>query len=154
MGPDASLTQLRVRRRHPDALQLAPHAPLHRVDQIGPQAGRRDDAVDRADPQCPLDAVDAVELVGDLAELLAADLQRELAQARAQRLPLGGAAWASSAPSARTRGSAAVRASTSRANTTAAAGAPPITDANEPSSAATSRFSFRCLEKTTNAPPW
>ena len=40
------------------------------------------------------------------------------------------------------------------AKTTTAAGAPPITDAWAPSSAAASRFSLRRCEKTTNAPPW
>jgi len=39
-------------------------------------------------------------------------------------------------------------------NTTAAAGAPPITEANEPSTAITSMLSLRTPEKTTNAPPW
>ena len=51
-------------------------------------------------------------------------------------------------------GSAAVRLSTSPANTTAAAGAPPITEANEPSTASTVMFGFSALENTTNAPPW
>jgi len=46
-----------------------------------------------------------------------------------------------------------VRVSTSRENTTAAAGAPPITDANEPSTAMTSMLLFRTLEKTTKEPP-
>ena len=53
-----------------------------------------------------------------------------------------------------TRGSAPVRLSTSPANTTAAAGAPPITEAYEPSTAATSIVSFSVPENTTNAPPW
>ena len=53
-----------------------------------------------------------------------------------------------------TRGSAAVRASTSRAKTTAAAGAPPITDANDPSTARTVIRGLSALEKTTKAPPW
>ena len=52
-----------------------------------------------------------------------------------------------------TRGSAAVRLFTSPANTTAAAGAPPITEAYEPSTAATSIDSFSVPENTTNAPP-
>ena len=47
-----------------------------------------------------------------------------------------------------------VRVSTSRANTTAAAGAPPITDAWLPESAATSMSAFKAFEKTTKAPPW
>ena len=46
------------------------------------------------------------------------------------------------------------RTSTSRANTTAAAGAPPITDAWAPSSAIVSSPSLSLREKTTNAPPW
>jgi AcrR family transcriptional regulator len=52
------------------------------------------------------------------------------------------------------RGSAAVRASTWRAKTTAAAGAPPMTEANEPSTASTVMFSLSALENTTKAPPW
>ena len=52
------------------------------------------------------------------------------------------------------RGSVRVRTSTSRANTTAAAGAPPITDACAPSSAIVSSPSLSRREKTTNAPPW
>ncbi|MGR7002438.1 hypothetical protein ACU686_37860 [Yinghuangia aomiensis] len=47
-----------------------------------------------------------------------------------------------------------MRLSTSPANTTAAAGAPPSTDANEPSSASTVMFGFSAFENTTNAPPW
>ena len=47
-----------------------------------------------------------------------------------------------------------MRTSTSCANTTAAAGAPPITDARDPSSATVSRLSLRRRENTTNAPPW
>ncbi len=57
------------------------------------------------------------------------------------------------ASSSRTRGSEAVRALTSPENTTAAAGAPPSTDANDPSSASTVMFGFSALENTTNAPP-
>jgi hypothetical protein len=38
------------------------------------QLGRRDDAVDRADLHRALDAVDPVELRGQLSELLGADL--------------------------------------------------------------------------------
>ena len=53
-----------------------------------------------------------------------------------------------------TRGSDAVRASTSRENTTAAAGAPPSTEANDPSMASTVMRGLSVLEKTTNAPPW
>src|SRR5271157_2215193 len=52
------------------------------------------------------------------------------------------------------RGSLRVLASTSLAKTTAAAGAPPITEAKVPSNAETSRFSFNAREKTTYAPPW
>ena len=52
------------------------------------------------------------------------------------------------------RGSAAVRLLTSPVNTTAAAGAPPMTEAKEPSTASTVMFELSALEKTTNAPPW
>ena len=48
----------------------------------------------------------------------------------------------------------AVRLFTSPVNTTAAAGAPPSTEANEPSTASTSMLSFSVPENTTNAPPW
>ena len=54
----------------------------------------------------------------------------------------------------RMAGLAAVRLSTSPVNTTAAAGAPPITDANDPSSASTVMCGLSALEKTTKAPPW
>ncbi len=47
-----------------------------------------------------------------------------------------------------------MRALTSRANTTAAAGAPPITDACARSSAIDWKLSLSRREKTTNAPPW
>ena len=63
-------------------------------------------------------------------------------------------AAASRASRSVTRGSAAVRASTSREKTTAAAGAPPRTDANDPSTASTVIRGLSALEKTTNAPPW
>ena len=58
------------------------------------------------------------------------------------------------ASSSLSRWSLAVRVFTSRVNTTAAAGAPPITEANEPSTAITSMLSFSAPENTTNAPPW
>jgi len=67
----------------------------------------------------------------------------------ARSTPVAAAARVSSSA---TRGSLAVRASTSPANTTAAAGAPPMTDANEPSTASTVMFGLSALEKTTNAP--
>ncbi len=44
--------------------------------------------------------------------------------------------------------------STSRANTTAAAGPPPMTEARVPSSAIVSRLGLSFCENTTNAPPW
>ena len=56
--------------------------------------------------------------------------------------------------SSATRWSPAVRASTSRAKTTAAAGAPPMTEANDPSTASTVIRGLSALENTTNAPPW
>src|SRR6266568_6577273 len=57
------------------------HAALHRVDEVRPQAGGRDDPVERADLEGTLDAVDAVELVSHLAQLLGADAGDDLAQA-------------------------------------------------------------------------
>src|ERR1039457_4734907 len=53
-----------------------------------------------------------------------------------------------------TRGSDSVRMRTSRPKTVAAAGAPPMTEANDPSTAAVSMRSFSRFEKTTKAPPW
>ena len=53
-----------------------------------------------------------------------------------------------------TRGSEAVRESTSPAKTTAAAGAPPMTEAKDPSTASTVKPALSALENTTNAPPW
>ncbi len=47
-----------------------------------------------------------------------------------------------------------MRLSTSPVNTTAAAGAPPMTEAKEPSTASTVMCGFSALENTTNAPPW
>ena len=52
------------------------------------------------------------------------------------------------------RWSLSVRLSTSATNTTAAAGPPPSTEANDPSTAETSRLSLSTSEKTTKAPPW
>src|SRR5699024_1912429 len=65
----------------------------------------------------------------------------------------GSAPWSLSS-SVRTRASAAVRFATSPANTTAAAGAPPSTEAYDPSMASTVMDSLSCFENTTNAPPW
>ena len=77
---------------------------------------------------------------------------------RPARRPAGAApapsASATRASQGRHRGSAAVRLSTSPVNTTAAAGAPPITEANEPSTASTVIRGLSALENTTNAPPW
>ena len=47
--------------------ERAVHPALHGVGQVGPQPGGGDDGVDRAHAVGPLDAVPAVELVGDLA---------------------------------------------------------------------------------------
>src|SRR6266508_5376067 len=66
-------------------LELAAHAALDRVDQVGPQRGGGDDPVHRPDLLGALDAVDVVELLGDPAELLVTDLAGQLAQARPQR---------------------------------------------------------------------
>jgi len=51
-------------------------------------------------------------------------------------------------------GSASVRARDLAREDHWAAGGPPMTDANEDSTAATSMFSLRVPENTTNAPPW
>ena len=69
---------------------------------------------------------------------------------RARAAPPAAAARSASS----TRGSLRVRVSTSREKTTAAAGAPPITEAHEPSTASTVMPSLSACEKTTNAPPW
>jgi hypothetical protein len=54
--------------RHPRTACAAP--PPHRVDQVRPQPGGRHDGLDRTNLAGPLDAVHAVELVGNLPELL------------------------------------------------------------------------------------
>ncbi len=109
----------------------------------------------RADLDGPLDAVDRVELGGEIAELLGPDLRpQRLAARRAGAGARDPSACSIRRSSSSIRGSAPVRRLTSRVNTTAAAGAPPITEANDPSSALDSRFSLSARENTTNAPPW
>ena len=53
-----------------------------------------------------------------------------------------------------TRASVSARLRTSRGNTTAAAGAPPMTDAYVPRSAIARMLGLSALENTTYAPPW
>ena len=130
-------------------------AALDGGDQLGAEVGGLDDAVHRTDLAGPLDAVHGVELGGHVAQLLGAHRTRGRPPARpAGRRRSSGEAAATASSAARTRSSARVRSSTSRVNTTAAAGAPPITEANEPSTASTSMSSFNVAENTTNAPPW
>ena len=121
-----------------------------------PQLAGADDRVDRADLDGALDAVHAVELGGHLAELLGPHGRAHLGQLggelRRARRRVASPTRASQV--GRPGGRAAVRASTSRAKTTAAAGAPPMTEANEPSTASTVMRGLSALENTTNAPPW
>ena len=102
----------------------------------------------------PLHVVHGFELRCHLAELsertavlVSASFTRRRARAASSVLS---ASWASRS---RTVASAAVRLFTFRVNTTAAAGAPPITEENDPSTVGTSMFSFSALEKTTKASP-
>ena len=123
--------------------------------RYGRSSRRSDDALERADLQGPLDAVDPVELVGHLAQLRGVDLVASARQLGPQLGSLGPVGVVTlRCSSSFSSGSSAVRRCTSRANTTAAAGAPPMTDARDPSSAATSMLSFSVVEKTTKAPPW
>ena len=123
-------------------------------DDPRPELVRVDDGVDRPDADGAVDAVDAVELRGDLAELLAAHRRAQVGELGGELGALGAPGLTKPASTSLTRGSPAVRASTSRENTTAAAGAPPMTEANEPSIASTVMLGLSALEKTTNAPPW
>jgi len=84
----------------------------------------------------------------------ARSVARRSSSSTTSRLRSGPVASAMRSSSARTAGVADVRRSTSPANTTAAAGAPPMTEANDPSSASTVIAGLSALEKTTNAPPW
>jgi len=110
--------------------------------------------VDRPDGQGPLDAVDGIELVPHLAQLLQPNRRGQLDQLGAQVGPLllGGVADAGLEvhhPGVRTHAGGDLA-----AETTAAAAEPPITEANEPSTASTSIESERVAENTTKAPPW
>ena len=124
-------------RRAPHPRRGRPHAALDGLDQRRPQRRGRDDAVDRPDLDRALHGVDGVELGGQPAELLRAHLRPQ--RGRARRAGAGARRRSARGDAARrapaTRASSRVRTSTSRANTTAAAGAPPITDACAPSSA-------------------
>jgi hypothetical protein len=93
----------------------------------------------------PLDAVDAVELRSDLTQLLGPDAGTQLSKVGDQGRPHRVVRFATRASRSATRGSDAVRESTSPAKTTAAAGAPPMTDANDPSTASTVIAAFSAL---------
>ena len=124
-------------------------------DDARPQLVGADDGVDRADRDGAVDAVHRVELGRHLAELLGPHRRAQLGELGGERAP---ARTPDASASRRLElGHArvgAVRASTSREKTTAAAGAPPMTEANEPSTASTVMRGLSALEKTTNAPPW
>src|SRR4051812_20482614 len=60
----------RPERGSASTLDLTRHAPLDRVDEVRAQIAGLDDPVDRADRPSALDAVDGVELGGDLPQLL------------------------------------------------------------------------------------
>src|SRR3954467_4733119 len=66
-----------------------PDAALDRVDEVGAQRRGRDDPVDRADVHGARDAVDGVELAGELAELLRPDPDPARLALRAQPAALG-----------------------------------------------------------------
>ena len=150
------------RRSRPGTAPRSPGQPEERAmprssasTTYGPQRRRRDDPVDRADPQSAFDGVDGVELVGDVVQLLRADLLDDPGRPgpegrRLRSARRGGLRAGALDPAGRARRAAC----TSRANTVAAAGAPPMTDAKDPSTAAISMVSVRALENTTNAPPW
>ena len=92
---------------------------------------------------------------GELAQLLGAHVSHSSARSARSALALGAVGGRDALVERDDPRVVARRAcSTSRANTTAAAGAPPITDACAPSSAIDSKSSFSRCENTTNAPPW
>ena len=125
----------------------AGHPALDRVDEVRAQLRRVDDAAHRPHLDRPLDAVDRVEL-GPRA-LRASRSAPPPTAPRAR--PAGAGASAPSAAASRSssagdpRVGPRARVSTSRAKTTAAAGAPPITDACAPSSATASRCVVEAL---------
>ena len=147
--PDASES-----RSAANCLQCSSHPTLHGRHDARPQLGCRDDGVHRTHLASPLDVVDLLELRGHLTELLRAHRGPQVGELDPQLRSLRVVLASASCASTRRTGSAAVRVFTSRVNTTAAAGAPPITEANEPSTAITSMLSFSAPENTTNAPPW
>ena len=120
----------------------------------GRSSTARDDVIDRPHPQGSLDVVNAVELVGHLPELLGPDRRNRVGKLVPQlgvgARGIGGELLAHVQHPRVLLGPVV----TSRAKTTAAAGAPPITDAYEPATAAVSMSSCSRLENTTNAPPW
>src|ERR1017187_4244820 len=124
------------------------HSPFHRIDKIRSQVRRRNNVIQRAYGEGPLHAVHAVKLGGHLTQFLGVYDFKEFFPLGAQP-PFFRALGFGHRPSQflETRlfaGSGAAF----PAKTTAAAGAPPMTEAYVPSKAVTSRFSFSALEKT------
>ena len=84
--PRACCESPRPIRRSAPACTLPPrHQPFEGVHDVGPQVGRPDDPVERADLERAVHAVDRVELVGHLAELLRSHRPGHLGQPGAQR---------------------------------------------------------------------
>ena len=111
--------------------------------------------LDRAHPHRALDAVGRVELRGEGPTALAEHRLPQLGVLGAQALALGTLGRFDSAASARRRARrACADCWTSRAKTTAAAGAPPITDAWAPSRRDGLELLVELLREETKAPPW
>jgi mannose-6-phosphate isomerase len=138
------------------SLPTTADAALDRVDQVGPQRRRRDDPVTLPTSSARSTEWIAVELLGDLTELLRAHRRAQLASSARSRA----ASAASSAAVAAMRS----RVGDARVGVGAAVDLAGEHDRRgrwtaddrrvEPSTAATSMSSLSAAENTTNAPPW
>ncbi len=93
-------------RSSPRLPRKLPEAGLDRLDDARPQPGHGHDLVDGADPHRTVDVVHAVELRGDLADLLGAYDVAELGELEHELTAPVPRASASSSSTSRTRGSA------------------------------------------------
>ena len=119
------------------------HPALDRVDQVGAQRGGGDRCGRPSRPRPRARRCgSASNSAASSPSFSRAHLGPQLVALGAQAPALGAVGGRERSSSSAIRASSRVRASTSRANTTAAAGAPPITDACAPSSAIVSRSSF------------